>query len=60
MDAIVKQKIDKYVNNAFTGAHLKANEAAQIETANAQVFDLDSHFLAGLLSNVIDFFLIAT
>jgi hypothetical protein len=36
MDAIVKQKIDKYVNNAFTAAQLKANEAAQIETANAR------------------------
>ena len=36
MDAIVKQKIDKYVNNAFTAAHLKANEAAQIEMANAR------------------------
>jgi hypothetical protein len=36
MDTDLKRKIEKYVNNAFTAAQLKANEAAQIETANVR------------------------
>jgi hypothetical protein len=32
----LKQKVGKYVNNAFTAAQLKANEVAQVEVANVR------------------------
>lgn len=36
MDEDFKQKIENYVNSAFTAAQLKANEDAQIEKANVR------------------------